>query len=1744
MAKRTPIYDYYVLEQGDVVYPGFDKKNMQTIENQMSGLLRFVGPGVISGWQVTSMAKPDTNSPKYNTVIEQRREVSNSNLDPTDDLRVQYSLLGEPVVNEDGLDSRAEESEAIWSRTIRVSSGVGVVGLYRAATNDNAYILLPKKAGIYDVWAEPGPSLISDGLVVITITNAGDDITDSTRVATYLATVHVNTSLVINKIEETSDRKDLNHLLSPLKESLKKYYYRHVHSGAPQQPAKIYLTTVKRLIAKPSDNASATSFLVYDPDYPLDKNPVFSADSAGHVTWNKNNVGVPTVYLDEELLKFSDYNIDSGQGIIYLQNSIPPTSLLQIILPRVKSIKLIAKNITAIVNGEISLKYDTSSLPVSWEATEFESPKLYFKDDMIPQYKTVQGSGGNPEQVQIWRLDNHTGVLTFLHPEDDLPNITNNTDLFVVLSPIANEVEGVLSGGSLQNVDASSFTKGILPRSRIGGLDHVGQLRFREQASLKPHLRLLDQGDHRTYYPEIIDAEIQYNTIIECIYYSSYCNTNFIGTRNGLLQTSDFQVIRSVNSWSHDMGTPIHILDQSGGYFKTTFILTAEGQVYFTEDAAITWKKLKLPQIEYAANIIITPKITSMIASTTKYPDESSGFIAYKYAKVYYIGTESNGLFTATVQEGQTDNEWTWSRVVFPSSTINNTIYTLAEVCTINYNIQVFSTLENTDRSIYIGADDGFYAAFKGGSPKKIEFDGWIYNDLNGTAIKEIHTIASGDGLNNIVWRTDSQMFHTHTAQEHIVTSGRNTRIWWQHPFEDQYKSAGTLVDIPQVTVATTSDSDIEFYSYDEDNDGALLTSEVTAINGVNLELDMPVLITHFSSISAPYNGLYKFTETLPGLGSVFVRIMPMISSADLVNPLFIKEENNLVKNLWYFAGINTPTIDVSDITFSQIWFNSVNVENDTFTAICEIPDLYEYWVLGHDNIFAVKDYKVESKWQLPVVSAKTYSGSSQGISKSALSTSVSGIVIGTSRGLWISATSGKSWVRKHNELDPSPNSPIITVYNGVSGEKILPSAYTVDNISQSIVFDVAQSIDASFIYEKDYTDYYIAPWHPLADIIIYKSNVPVSVPFSTTPAQGKIVFSVPMAIDSEIAVTISHQGAFIKNIGVTPHEELDNLLLVQEPNVTTLKNQLLPNDSELVVTDRAAIPVNTHYLELRWADSQNRLIRERLAVSVNAAGQIAILNVRNATEIVPADSTKVYLVETGSTLGIEDVLSIAESNQTYHFNSLNNANIVQRGVNAKSEMPELFNRFFIDDFEDEPNALHSLGPKNAVFASLATMDTTSSSDKPYIGSPSTITVDVSKPDIIYAVQHPVDPVSGVGMRVFTNKGVWLFSDNMWTQESTLNNATNVYLVSHRNGVTIIGTDTGLWYLSDQWYQDALYSNFVYDYLECPWFGGTGKIYAKNNGIAFVWKRADNTFISDSFSAVDGRNVYGLYKSYYQNIDDIGEGGSVSDLPKYDVLYLCTEIGLFIVTVPISTSKGFLVGKEAFGAEKLKAQVLALDGSEQTVPVKVYKIFQAFADATNHINTERKKPIIILTSNGVYLVRNWAWCAPSLVSNNFVVEAHHLDGRDCKCYAVIDSVEDISNPNPPPATVPSTITKIFIGTDKGLWRSYDEGYQWENCERFNGDDLAVYSISHYDDGDNTILVVGTERGLYTSSDDGDTWQRPGSENMSALYPYIISSGIPLKGRSADEEGSLAVSFATTANSTEVSKISVYLDLNI
>jgi len=73
------------------------------------------------------------------------------------------------------------------------------------------------------------------------------------------------------------------------------------------------------------------------------------------------------------------------------------------------------------------------------------------------------------------------------------------------------------------------------------------------------------------------------------------------------------------------------------------------------------------------------------------------------------------------------------------------------------------------------------------------------------------------------------------------------------------------------------------------------------------------------------------------------------------------------------------------------------------------------------------------------------------------------------------------------------------------------------------------------------------------------------------------------------------------------------------------------------------------------------------------------------------------------------------------------------------------------------------------------------------------------------------------------------------------------------------------------------------------------------------------------------------------------------------------------------------------------------------------------------------------------------------------------------------------------ATSGTSSVTTFAATDKGLWRSGDNGTSWTETSLKN---IAVYAVKSRDIGRTSTLLVGTDRGVLRSTDGGNSWTSP------------------------------------------------------
>jgi hypothetical protein len=379
----------------------------------------------------------------------------------------------------------------------------------------------------------------------------------------------------------------------------------------------------------------------------------------------------------------------------------------------------------------------------------------------------------------------------------------------------------------------------------------------------------------------------------------------------------------------------------------------------------------------------------------------------------------------------------------------------------------------------------------------------------------------------------------------------------------------------------------------------------------------------------------------------------------------------------------------------------------------------------------------------------------------------------------------------------------------------------------------------------------------------------------------------------------------------------------------------------------------------------------------------------------------------------------------------------------------------------------------------------------------------------------------------------------MWQKKSDLNHAGRVYFMKQADGVLTAGTDRGVFRQATDgtWAADPTFPQPTFDYVTDVWNGGTFEAWGKSDGIAFVMPQTGGGFVSDHFDPIDGKRVYGLWHGQFTRISTDGSGDST--FSGVDACYACTEVGLYGLCAGDrgGSFSALLTGREMFGLNPLTTTVTLPSGGTATVPLKFYKIFQSL---TVPPSTTVPVPIYILTSGGIFKVRNWKWCDPAASDStdtsggdsgdapvnptlDFDVEATGAVGDSCYCFC--QSVYTGSDGNHP---------KDFVGSDKGVWRSFDYGVTWQRCERMGGNDVTVYDLQYL----SGCILASTDDGFWASSDDGDTWARPGDPSVCATFSSSVSSGIPLASNF------LAQTFVPAQSQTVVNKVSAYLSVEM
>ena len=884
MAQRTPIYNYYYLENNDVIYPGFDLENMQTSENAFTGIYYYFGQGIISGWKIHWMG---CKSDPY--VMQQRQALTDAyRTDQFSFLALQYESIGKP-----GEKTTQQDVEDAWAKCVVITPGKGIIDVYHVST-DNPYFfkLNVTEDQIFYVWAEKNACTVTEYLCQITIPEYPDTDYDLSNQAVYIGEIYVKNNIINQILYDPDRRREISITSGQFQKFLKQALINHVHSGENYMPPKINLSTqITISVPYDSENPTSNAFKIIFP-----------------IGFNAANYGPPKVFLNGQQLNSENFTIINDT--LYLQNSITATSTLQVVYE-------IAPGTTVKITSDLNVLNDTTALNfvskyylIDGSSNSPEPPIVYSVFTNWPDYSQINLYINNiliDPSAYIFNQDafgNPDGSLYFLGPI--LPSISDYVADGVKIVFVAPQVQvtGVLSSEKIESIDASSFIRGKVPKFRLNSLDHLGLFRFNEPALFIPSNKLLDSGDHIRFYPEInsplqlSDAIIYAKIIPNFKLNANENNTPFrtvLSSANGLFFTQndslDFANIIQAE-WNTDRGVPDYFgqnyfgnnlrYSQVAGIQPKTATLDPKfiwvlckshndfkNVLYLSQDNGLFFRKVSLPFNQNGAIVTINDFIATVDVYLFTRPSSGSlGTISSRYFNdanyLYYMACD-DGLYSASVSRSQNPNKPLWND---PTKNTTNSatgkILKISEAMNVGHLNVTTSTPAGSQtnyqitnyRALYASAQQGFFI-YTGANGTLFTTDANNYNDTGTFTFTKFlgDDLTSSDNQSYpVIWSDSTGIYMANNgwSTRVITRTGETTtdELTFYQPLTDSYTN---YIKVDTATVENIDLSKTDFKTIDG----------VDLVSGVYNK----VLVKNQNEISE--NGIYFFVDLGSGIGSL-----------------------------------------------------------------------------------------------------------------------------------------------------------------------------------------------------------------------------------------------------------------------------------------------------------------------------------------------------------------------------------------------------------------------------------------------------------------------------------------------------------------------------------------------------------------------------------------------------------------------------------------------------------------------------------------------------------------------------------------------------------------------------------------------------------------------------------------------------------------------------------------------------------
>ncbi len=854
MSNRTPIYNFLYLEDGDVIYSGYDQDNMITGENEIFGMYSYFGPGIIDGWTIQWMG---CVSDPY--VIQQRQALIEAyRTDRFSYLSLQYQSLGFPA------------TEEAWRQCVVVKPGLGIVEVFHAATENPTFFRFTT-ANHYYVWAQKNVCTNTEYLCDIVAPEYPDEDYDLTNRAVYIGEVFVNDvsgNIAVTQIIYSERRRELRSAKGEVQRLLKQALINHVHTGEGDMPSKINLSTNLTINIAITENSN--TFIINFP-----------------AQFNASNYASPQVYLDSNLLLPNQYEISGN--FLYLQNSVNPSSTIQIVYelapgpnifitsnltPPLQARTLSFNTVYFLTDGTITTQSDETQIfnVWSWNDADYSQIEVYLGTEKL-----------EPETYNLYQLNgvqNSGGRLQLVGPI--LPSINDYTELDITVKFVNPSLQVVnkLDSSRIESISANSFTRGTVPNSRITRLDHLGLFRFDDPARILPYKKLLDSGDHIHFYPEI-ESPVQHSDYVvygaitkyfkEKASESNAISRTIISTPNGLYGTKDssFDFANLFDTrWNTDTGVADIFAENYFGNFityqlpnfnttsldpKIFWVLSKNKNqfkniLYFSTDFGKTFRKVSLPS--NTSNNLVA--INDFIATVNVFQFTTGQVILTPQLDVryiYYIAA-SDGLYYAELERSQNKTKPIWQRpskstTNFPTGSLNK----ISEAV----NVGVITTKNDTGlveksytnyRNLYAACDLGLFV-YQDRVGSKFITNSSSYNQDNSVFnyVKWLGDDDSSNSVYGVLWGDGYGCYYSNSGQ--VVTqtttsaTSSTTRTVYYEPL--------TIERNTSVSVQCASTTNID------------LTATLTSVDGYELNDTDQVLVKNQNTPSE--NGIYIWSS-------------------------------------------------------------------------------------------------------------------------------------------------------------------------------------------------------------------------------------------------------------------------------------------------------------------------------------------------------------------------------------------------------------------------------------------------------------------------------------------------------------------------------------------------------------------------------------------------------------------------------------------------------------------------------------------------------------------------------------------------------------------------------------------------------------------------------------------------------------------------------------------------------------------